>query len=347
MARRRDRYVESSLNLADVRLFQTDLAVTTFGPSTRYPLPDALEVSDDPPQDVRDAYVAHGETVAQLWLAATYRSEKARLSPPVASCLGRFVRLAEATSEEAVARRVLAFAEQWGVLGICCHWRPFLHNPVWRSTSPFEELEPCRPLSQPFAVVPTGQAWEDLPWPVRTWEPLTRWQYLALTARDVLLACAKPVGNAEPSMMQGAVPASRFPLADVPARHPPRLTREEVAQFGSAWLSNAGLVPQVVWDADDGRMRAELRLPEPGSWEARYGSLFTVLAVQLVTAICSPHGPYQCSSCGDFFAPERKPRADSTRHYCWSCLRSGTGPKRLYAERRRARERAKAATQAV
>jgi hypothetical protein len=65
-----------------------------------------------------------------------------------------------------------------------------------------------------------------------------------------------------------------------------------------------------------------------------------VLAVQFVAAVCSPHGPYQCTGCGIFYRPGRKPRRDRENHYCSSCAEGDNAAKRLSAERKRARTRA-------
>ena len=78
-------------------------------------VPKAVELVMEPPAP--DAPNA-AEYPRLEWKLAWDRSS----SPPLAGCLDRFIRLADATPQQ-----VLAYARDWGPLGICGHRQPRGH----------------------------------------------------------------------------------------------------------------------------------------------------------------------------------------------------------------------------
>ena len=87
--------------------------------------------------------------------------------------LDAFVRLK--TGED-----IVRFGQRWGVLEICEHRVPYIHNSPWSRVGGFE---PCLPVG----------------WPTQRWEPVERWFYFSGIARAALNVAASLHADSAPS----------------------------------------------------------------------------------------------------------------------------------------------------
>jgi len=243
--------------------------------------------------------------------------------PDRGDALWEFIRLVTLDDEA-----VLSFARRWGVLELCeAHGLPFAHDPKAQGFDyallpilggeggpPRELPDFCRP-----AAFETG--WYA--------EPTDLWRTWARHWRSALRLLAElargQVGSAENwglVLGRNPNPASIQLLAEQSIDR----QCENLAALAEHWLNQARTVPTVWWD---GQFRRGL---------AAGAGLFGVLATQYVAIMTSDLGrPSTCSRCGEPYAAERKPRAD-TRNYCPPCRpEAAKQNKRLSARRRRGR----------
>jgi hypothetical protein len=235
-------------------------------------------------------------------------------------CLDSFIRLADVPPNE-IAARVAAFARTWGMLGICRHGKPAQHgerNCSWLAVDP--------------AI-----------WGV-CWEPIEAWVRYSRQIRSLLLIAAN-LQQGEPGAPQDWQAVERGePVSEECLDGSPRPTDTLNVEIWRAKPAVGGV------DAE----RADLALalqhwirygdvsvsthwwpgaPNPDVW-LDYSWLPGVLAVQLLAALQSRKGLYQCAGCGQPFTPpegSRKP-AKNKRKWCPSCGRLAQF--RLYQRRR-------------
>ena len=239
------------------------------------------------------------------------------LASAAEDCLGEFIRLDE-TSDEEFPARVLALAQRWGLLGICCHRKPSSHRIDRR----------CYPLGSfgSYANPATVSPWE----PIEAWRRYSR-QLRAILNIAVDLQLDRPGSSRDWAAVQGAEPDFRHPLRDwgTPKDDgPPSVNLErwgpkvagdissERAALAAAltrWLHYGRVVPHGHWT--EGEAAPAVRL--------FHESLTGVLAVQLAAALQSPQGVHRCDGCGYPFPSQgaRRP-ARGKRKWCSRCGRN-------------------------
>lgn len=280
-----------------------------------------------------------------------------RASPEM---LDGFLNLAEAPAE-----RVLTYAREWGVLGLCSHGLPCTHDHFRnrRRVSPNRE-EPCFPLG-----------WDGL----GGQEPVAAWWRYARLAR-AMLSTASRLRRSKPELD----PAELWTLRDSPTsaekrRHQgERRTQTERRTQGERRIQGERRTAQVgVWRREDGRLlvapdqgqelckhgwpllarsvnrwlvdgdvrpwlvlrphragpEPQIRLAAPWWLGSPSWGLFGALGMQLATAVGGTSYS-QCDACGRAYRPVRMP-AGGRGHYCprQECQRAA-------ASRRKRRSRA-------
>jgi hypothetical protein len=226
---------------------------------------------------------------------------------------------------------VLAFARRWGVLHICAaHGLPASHNPMPRGAA-LGEPDYCEPVVREHAGYRIGR------------EPLRSWFDLAGTFNSVLAIAAALLGRQAGSMDAwerlwrpqpegvGVGDTSWRMLGDRLGTDPGR-DRVQLGEAVRRLLDWANLQASFTWSP----------VAERPTFEVVPGSLFTALAIELCSALAGTEALAQCSSCGRFFSPARRPRP-RRRRYCRRC-RAARRPQRD-AERDYARRKGTTTTE--
>jgi len=246
-----------------------------------------------------------------------------RLQRPQPGLLHGFLRLADAADAE-----IRQYASIHGVLQICRHGLPALHNPP--------------PEFAPGVTV--GRSWCRVP----PWEDTERWRHFSTQANAALRIAAALTGNDDDG---GARNRSR-PTAPFVARRADWTVLEpylvvrlsgtrEITESGtlafvlSQWLRWGGVGPVLSWID---RSRIELSLQ----------TFFGALAMQLVLATSGSKGLAFCAECGRPYIPAiRIAESDTRDHFCETCRSMGVpqqrASRRHYANQHRGRKSAKEA----
>ncbi len=235
--------------------------------------------------------------------------------------LEKFLDLADANG-----LKVLRYARQYGVLGLCEHDLPYTHNPppvLGRSYSSIPE---------PYCV-PRG--WNG----GRASESIDTWRYFARVAMGLIrVARSQRRGNCGQSEdWQQVYQRVGFPDR-LAAASPPGVTdvASDIVTFfvmRQKWeLLNDQLPLQRVVNEwiNLANVRPCLSLlltgahrPVARGYRLNYGGgLFGVLGVQLAYAVAGWHSFDFCSGCGRVFHPEVAPRTGQ-RRYCQACRDAG------------------------
>ena len=226
-----------------------------------------------------------------LWLVD---ERKWKQSPPSSGCLERFIELTDGS-----LGKILAFAREWGPLGICGHNKPAGHQAG------------C-------AFLPAGRS-------LWCWEPAEAWRRYARQLRGILDAAAylnagqrvsreiwAAIAAGEPqewlSESPGESDGEEWPLP--PAGAPAAVERAALAECITNWMRYGQLELHFAWvDHPDVR----LHWPQGYYWPGLPG----VLAAQLVTVVRAA-ALHVCSRCGHGYQSVRKPRFDKPA-YCPVC----------------------------
>ena len=238
-------------------------------------------------------------------------------SEEVAPCLLEFVRLDTDRAED-----ILAFAQRWGLMGICRHGKPADHHPD------------CDPLQE-----------DKLAESVRVhWEPLEDWRRLVLQIRTILEVMSDMTTSTErlgkdqdwKTIAECAIPAWAAEAGDSSwlrsqgvygpdeSWHLITLEWEEshLTALGRCienWLLYGGVRLAAYLERE--RIFGLLRL------EPSVNNLAGVLALQLANAATSRVGIYRCDDpkCRRPYKPlSRRPRAGES-HFCPSCSEGRLG----------------------
>lgn len=250
-------------------------------------------------------------------LISEHTKDGDRWSDEVPPCLLEFVRLNTDKAED-----ILAFAQRWGLMGICPHGKPADHNPD------------CEPLQ------------EDKPSErVRVyWEPLDDWRRLARQVRTILEVMSDMTLNTErvgksqdwKTIVECARPAWAAGFDDSSSLraqgvygpneswHLTTLEWEEshltaLGQCIENWLlyGGVGLSAYVERERPFGLLRLEPSVH----------NLAGVLALQLANAATSRVGIYRCDDpkCRKPYKPlSRRPR-EGESHFCPACSEGRLG----------------------
>ena len=255
--------------------------------------------------------------------------------------LESFAALAEA-SDGVIVR----YARTHGVLGLCAHGLPWTHNPprdrkAAMAIADLTRGAPATGRGRRSRVSPAQRRWLAIqivqgcrPEAVEDserftgWEPLAQWRRWARETL-ALLNVAASLHEGQP----GPVDKWSIVFEGVARRAPwwkqsTTTDRLVLAHVLNEWMVLANVRPLITWSI--GRP-PEVILTSGSGDDA---TLFGALACQLVFAATRSEGMAVCSSCGEMYAPIRRPRADQ-RRYCASCRRRGAPIRDAQRARRR------------
>lgn len=193
--------------------------------------------------------------------------------------------------EGAASDKIAKFARRWGVLGICRHGLPAIHNtgintfgdsPAWKLIQRHEYRDSCFPAQ----------------WSENFWcEPLDEWRYWIQQAKVIVrlgvelhaLRSGDPKDwqtmGYEPKFYRGFIGGDKIP----PMPPPVTLGRILLAQYINDWLTITGVQPLFFWE--QGKHAFYL-----GSWGI--DRLLAALGVQILLLINRSSGYALCSNCG-------------------------------------------------
>jgi len=225
--------------------------------------------------------------------------------------LDDFVKLADTDSS---SEKIAAFARRHGVLGVCGHYadESLLPPPYQFDASPQLKLD-CPPFDSEA---------------VFHWEPLETWRHLAREALALI--------NISAQLLQGMPAKTEDWLFAFDWYED--IFLEESETFGdvdgdkmvlvghvNAWVKAAGVFPILSFQAKKG---FDVALA------SEHGFLLGPLAMNLMFAVSRTDGPAKCSSCGELYAPDRRPKAKQ-RNYCSKCRKTGAPQRDASREYRR------------
>jgi hypothetical protein len=238
---------------------------------------------------------------------------------------------------DAPAADVVAFANTYGVLGLCRHGFPATHSPR--------------------CAYRVGQAWyaefrrehvvrAPIPDRLKRSESMRDWRIWArrfYTVADQIsrLRTGAPVGPLE-SALFGADAERRIDPADWEDDRP-GWRWYCLSDLMNLWLDLAGLVPHLTARGPDGEFPEGSDDPEFFVYLAGplfpAVSIFGALVLQLLSLFTGGR-QYTCSGCGRLYTPRKTPKPYPVRHYCDTCRASGKPMQNARAEyRKRQRDR--------
>jgi hypothetical protein len=231
---------------------------------------------------------------------------------PSPGMLAEFLTLADASDH-----RIAAYAERYGVIGLCPHGLVHTH---------------CTRLNddgEPHVDNPSDRE------PLDLWR---RWSRLAWATVDVATRVRRGKwDDASNCQLRELVEYGMYGWDVGDWRDGFRLGRYAVAAVCSRWLIEGDARLIVHWP--EGRSRPEIVLGAP----VADAGAFTGIGLQLAMACASSEGLTTCDGCGAVHAPSRQPRPGQ-RTFCARC-RADNVPVKLANRDRRARERAAKAKQ--
>jgi len=266
-----------------------------------------------------------------------------------------FLALGRATDD-----RILKYAREWGVLGICPCGLPHTHNPPieglpfarWDQRShryryivaedlPKEEAEKFETWATELnerQITRGGQPCQpQIIAPGTCREPLTAWRELSSATRSAM--------NIGAAIHSGQLPEPddwnnlrRFYSARAAIAWNPSDVEDHawiLSAVVNEWIEVAGIRPQFQW-APTG---TNIILACPNVY---VGTLWTALMSQLIFILNRSGGFSVCSGCGGIFVPKKKP-SRGVRRYCEDC-RSKKVPERDAARDSRARKKKRGRT---
>jgi hypothetical protein len=257
-------------------------------------------------------------------------------------CLWRFLRLADRETPE---DRFKEFAESYGVLGLGIDGKPGVADGTF---PPHEETDGAcwfgESLEDWRAYATNAKALLLLTLALRRGQPFNLRRVLGEVGID-LPTPVQDSSTSAPPMRRYLGPAFLLANLELSPEDPPvpRPIAEQRMWIGHylslVWLRHAGITPRVRWEEVEPRVTLGLSewayQREVSAWPVN--SLFSVLAAQLASLICSSEYLGQCSGCGRLYQAERRPRRDQP-HYCSEPCREDARrrAKRESAARRRA-----------
>lgn len=216
--------------------------------------------------------------------------------------------------------RVLTYAKQWGVLGLCEHGMPACHR------GPVEHSDGCYPLG-----------WDG----GGGREPLKAWRFYAQRAaiclrvasrlrrggrltRDELKKPSLEVlkESAASRVRQGAgltgdeVKVLTFGMVEDSPELEAAESWDALSMWASSWMRWGGVRPQLL-SARSGEPPRLVLAPEWTPLKPHL-PLFGALGIQLAFALASERGWACCSACGAFYDPRRSPAAGRS-NFCPDC----------------------------
>lgn len=224
----------------------------------------------------------------------------------VVGMLDAFIRLTK-------PQDVVRFAERWGVLGLCEHLVPAIHN------SPgMYGMSGCKVLGPPKTRY--------------YWEPLESWFFYARTARSVLnAAAALQAGHEPPVELMDELKAWISTVRQEPDLPPldwwvKASAAEHLELLVNFWLHLGGVKPRI-------RLSTT-----PPTFAFRVGA-FGAIGMQLMQSITRTQGLTLCSSCGYPYPRSGRRVQAGRRNYCPTCGRTAAlrDAQRNYAERKKGR----------
>ena len=205
----------------------------------------------------------------------------------------------------ATSGKIARFARRWGVLGICEHRLPALHNPgintsvdspAWKLIQRYEYRDACFPPRW------SGEL---------SWEPLEEWRYWIKLANVIVrlgaeLHALRPGDpkdwqfmGYDPELFQGIIHGNVMPP-------PIQLCRSLLASYITDWLNITEVRPLFFWEQREHAFHL-------GSWGV--DQLLAILGVQMLLLINRSSGYALCSNCGRPFL--LRYRQSATRNvYC-------------------------------
>lgn len=266
-----------------------------------------------------------------------------RYVEPGPGLLTCFLNLAEAEDEQ-----ILAFAERWGVLGLCDHGMPHTHRPFapynvtdvqYREGEP--ENGPNGAVNLPIVVTVLSDWCRPRGWVecggAGGHEPPSLWRNYSRLAAVIVKTIA--------ALHEDGAQAKR-PRAEVEYLRSGALVEyEKAAEVPVGWIDLDGAISRWLGMGD---VRQFLRLRD-ATVTVQLGThcidgstcgLFGALAVQLLMSAAGGGGLAFCEACKEFSNPESKPRS-GVRWFCHECREKGA-PRKFAARdyRRRVRQRA-------
>lgn len=268
--------------------------------------------------------------------------------PETGDCLRDFVKLRDATNDE-----VLAFAKKWGVLGV----RPTIIEEIVRGQVLFRYVEPVA-----YWHFYAGHAYAIL-WQAAQLisDDTSRQEYWSQVARTDIDAELKSKTELDKFWFKNEKLRRRF--SDVfPDGDPDMLIRRMVIQSAVyEWLKDVPSVLEFDWLSKDipivyssVRIRTDewdlqqiKRQETTKAWSSntiirnRPSVLFSILAMQIASALTSSTGVAICDICNEPYPRKSRKPQRGRQNYCSDeCrLEAQRGHMRDYARRRRARSR--------
>lgn len=205
-------------------------------------------------------------------------------------CLDGFLKLAGTPDKVVPNDQILAFARQWGVLGICAHGLPATHNPP----STGLEVEETSRGGCLWLVTDSGQ-----------WcEPVDVWRHLAEQANQLV----------------------RMAIGLHQRRHEGKtVLPEEWDQLmlqAMWWLTVGDVRPFVFWNNERDKpsvMLGSAQMPKATVPDEGWGTLFGLIATQLTFVVAGADGFDWCDGCHSIRPVEERPRIQGHFWYCSEC----------------------------
>ena len=251
-----------------------------------------LRVQADSKRELLVWYQPHGDEVID------------RKVRPQRAMLRKFVTLGAAD-----ASMIVAYAKQWGVLGVCeQHHVPGDHS-SWDSGA---FVSTCTVASlEKVSLSPNDPVeWHNHP-DSFAWEPLETWRIFARIFRAII-TISNGVQNG------GPVDAKYWTdlyAASIPNDIPPRPNNNQTVALAvsieiSKWLKVAGASPEYSWSPGASRLQFQPH------------GLFGALVLALAASLSASNNVAICFHCKREYFPERQPRATG-RHFCEECREGG------------------------
>jgi hypothetical protein len=215
-----------------------------------------------------------------------------RLSRPSGRMLDEFLELADAS-----AKRILSYAQRWGVLGICRHGKPCTHTPY---------------TSQRIIYPPVPDLCAPLGWDGRGGrEPVEAWRRYAREATAILR-----VGESLRDRRTPTESDLRTLLA--PHKHPSRvpvsIAWPLLIRAVNRWVTDGDVRPWLVLHAHTLGYEPRVRMASPWSYGTPSWGLFGALGTQIQLAIARASYMF-CDECGRKCDRRRSPAA-GREHFC-------------------------------
>jgi hypothetical protein len=209
--------------------------------------------------------------------------------------------------------KILIYAQEWGVLGLCVHELPCSHSQYLYGLQ--HGVRPCTPVLAPWPSEAAKSEEIENARSFRFRERLSAWRTWSKRARCLLNIGARLNQGklAKVEDWQALKDLSDSGLGESEeARYMRTIEdgRRELASELDGWISMGQVRPRISWS----KRRFSLDAVSSGP------NLFGLLALAIAVAITD--GISICSACGCDYKPRRRPNPNR-REYCDSCRASG------------------------